>query len=90
MSATLDAEPVAALMDGAPVLTAEGRAFPVETRWLDRPRRAGASGWRRRPRRWSCEALATTEGGVLVFLPGQAEIGRTAARARAAAAARRW
>ena len=39
MSATLDAEPVAALMDGAPVLTAEGRAFPVETRWLDRPRR---------------------------------------------------
>ena len=39
MSATLDAEPVAALMGGAPVLTAEGRAFPVETRWLDRPRR---------------------------------------------------
>ena len=37
MSATLDAAPVAALMDDAPVLTAEGRAWPVETRWLDRP-----------------------------------------------------
>ena len=37
MSATLDAAPVAALMGDAPVLTAEGRAWPVETRWLDRP-----------------------------------------------------
>ena len=36
MSATLDAEPVAALMDGAPVITSEGRAYPVETRWLAR------------------------------------------------------
>ena len=31
MSATLDAEPVAALLD-APVIRSEGRAFPVETR----------------------------------------------------------
>ena len=37
MSATLDAAPVAALM-GAPVVTSEGRAFPVETRWLGRSR----------------------------------------------------
>jgi ATP-dependent helicase HrpB len=37
MSATLDAAPVAALMGGAPMITAEGRAFPVETRWLARP-----------------------------------------------------
>ena len=36
MSATLDAGPVAALM-GAPVVTSEGRAFDVETRWLERP-----------------------------------------------------
>ncbi len=37
MSATLDAAPVARLMGDAPVITAEGRAFPVETIWLDRP-----------------------------------------------------
>lgn len=37
MSATLDAGPVAGLMGGAPVVTSEGRAFPVETRWLPRP-----------------------------------------------------
>lgn len=78
MSATLDAGPVAALMGGAPLLTAEGRAFPVETRWLDSPL----------PRETRLErafadrvldALAQTEGGVLVFLPGGGEIRRTAA-----------
>ncbi|MEO1275485.1 MAG: DEAD/DEAH box helicase, partial [Pseudomonadota bacterium] len=37
MSATLDAGPVAALID-APVITSEGRAFPVETHYLERPR----------------------------------------------------
>ena len=37
MSATLDAGPVAALMGDAPVVTSEGRAYPVETRWLPKP-----------------------------------------------------
>src|SRR6056297_3256554 len=36
MSATLDAAPVAGLMD-APIVTSEGRSFPVTPRWLDRP-----------------------------------------------------
>ena len=83
MSATLDAGPVAALMRDAPVVTAEGRAFPVETRWLERPWSGGAG---RGPRLEAAvadlvvEALGETEGGVLVFLPGQAEIARTAER----------
>ena len=34
MSATLDAAAVAALLDDAPVLSSEGRAYPVETRHL--------------------------------------------------------
>jgi ATP-dependent helicase HrpB len=82
MSATLDAGPVAALMDDAPVLTAEGRAFPVETRWLDRPWRTGTSRTRLEDAvaELTLAALAETDGGVLVFLPGQAEIARTAAR----------
>ncbi|MCA2014222.1 ATP-dependent helicase HrpB [Cereibacter sphaeroides] len=78
MSATLDAAPVAALMGDAPLLTAEGRAFPVETRWLDAPLPAKA----RLPEAvadLTMKALSETEGGVLVFLPGEGEIRRTAA-----------
>ncbi|MBN8633524.1 MAG: ATP-dependent helicase HrpB, partial [Rhodobacterales bacterium] len=75
MSATLDAGPVAALMGDAPVVTSEGRAYPVETRWLPRPPDASLR----------LEALVAgavkaaldeTEGGMLVFLPGEGEIRR--------------
>ena len=81
MSATLDAEPVAALLDGAPVIRSEGRAFPVETRWLDRPLAAGA---RLIPEaaRLLHEAEAATRdtgGTILTFLPGEGEIRRLAA-----------
>ena len=78
MSATLDAAPVAALLGGAPLLTAEGRAFPVETRWLDAPLPPKA----RLPEAVAdlvLKALSETEGGVLVFLPGEGEIRRVAA-----------
>ncbi len=81
MSATLDAGPVAALLGGAPVVTADGRAHPVETRWLDRPWRSGEG---RGPRfeaavaDLAAAALTETEGGALVFLPGRAEIHRVA------------
>ncbi|PTE12741.1 ATP-dependent helicase HrpB [Pseudogemmobacter blasticus] len=79
MSATLDAAPVAALIGDAPVITAEGRAFPVETRWLGRPVdaslrfEAAVAGLLR-------QALEETEGGVLVFLPGEGEIRRVEAQ----------
>ena len=78
MSATLDAEPLARLLDNAPVLSSEGRAFPVETIYAERPApdqpspRAIADQVRPAIR----EALATQQGSVLVFLPGQAEIRR--------------
>ncbi|MCW1930768.1 ATP-dependent helicase HrpB [Pararhodobacter zhoushanensis] len=78
MSATLDAAPVAALLGGAPLLTAEGRAYPVETRWLDAP----VPRETRLPQAVAAltlKALAETEGGILVFLPGEGEIRRTAA-----------
>lgn len=76
MSATLDAQPVAALLDDAPILRSEGRAFPVETRWLGRPL---APGMRLEPAVAGLveQAVAETAGGVLVFLPGEAEIRRT-------------
>jgi ATP-dependent helicase HrpB len=78
MSATLDAAPVAALMDDAPILTATGRAFPVETRWLDRPV-AAATPMPRAMADLILTALDQTTGGVLAFLPGEREIRRTAA-----------
>ncbi len=79
MSATLDAEPVAALLDDAPVIISEGRAFPVETRWLPRP-----AGPRLEPAIAQLieQALSETEGGMLVFLPGEGEIRRVEALLR--------
>ncbi len=75
MSATLEAEPVAALLGGAPVIRAEGRTFPVTVRHLPdlRPlpfERKVADAVRR--------AAEEEEGGLLVFLPGAAEIRRVA------------
>ncbi|MBY6090831.1 ATP-dependent helicase HrpB [Maritimibacter alkaliphilus] len=78
MSATLDAGPVAALMEDAPLVTSEGRAFPVGTRWLDRPLPPRT----RLPEATAdlvAQAVSETEGGVLVFLPGEGEIRRTEA-----------
>ncbi len=75
MSATLDAEPVAALLDDAPVITSQVRSYPVETRWLDRPLPKG----KRLPDAAAAlvkQAVAETSGGVLVFLPGEGEIRR--------------
>src|SRR5215218_9309118 len=43
MSATLDGAPVAALLGGAPVVTSEGRSFPVETRWAEERPQAHAA-----------------------------------------------
>src|SRR6056297_3384600 len=78
MSATLDAAPVAELMGGVPVITSEGRSFPVEIRWLDRP-----TPKERRFEDMAAElvlrAVAETQGGVLVFLPGEGEIRRVEA-----------
>jgi len=79
MSATLDGAAVAALMGGAPVVRSHGRAFPVETRWLDRPLRQGAR-LQDEAVRLIEQAVAETEDGVLVFLPGEGEIRRVASR----------
>ncbi len=74
MSATLDAEPVATFLGGAPVVVAEGRTHPValEYRPADRPSSPEAlvpvvREWLDDPRE---------SGHLLVFLPGMAEIRR--------------
>ncbi|HKK86780.1 MAG TPA: ATP-dependent helicase HrpB [Roseovarius sp.] len=75
MSATLDAAPVAGLMGDVPVITSEGRSFPVETRWLDRPI-AKQRRFEEAVADLVQSAVSETEGGVLVFLPGEGEIRR--------------
>jgi len=76
MSATLDAEPVGALLGegaSAPILRSEGRAFPVETRWRERP----VEGWIEPAVIGTVQrALEEVEGDLLVFLPGAGEIRR--------------
>ncbi|HEX2203448.1 MAG TPA: ATP-dependent helicase HrpB [Longimicrobium sp.] len=81
MSATLDGASVAALLGGAPVVTSEGRAHPVETRWL--PRRAEGH-LEPRVARVALDALEREEGDLLVFLPGAGEIRRVEENLRAA------
>lgn len=85
MSATIDGARVAALLgqggNPAPVITAHGRSFPVEIIYRPRGRsRAGrAEPVEEAVARACCAMLADSEGSILAFLPGQAEIKRTAA-----------
>ncbi|WJV23785.1 MULTISPECIES: ATP-dependent helicase HrpB [Pseudomonas] len=74
MSATLEGERLAGLLDDAPILRSEGRMFPVDVRW-GRPFLPGEF---IEPRlvQTILEALNDESGSVLVFLPGQAEIRR--------------
>ncbi|MCF2872485.1 ATP-dependent helicase HrpB [Octadecabacter sp. G9-8] len=78
MSATLDAGPVAELV-GAPVITSQGRAFPVDPKWLDRPLRKDVR-FDAAVADLIVRAAGETTGGVLVFLPGEGEIRRVQAR----------
>lgn len=80
MSATLEAAPVAELMQ-APVITSDGRSFPVALRWLDRPLRKEAR-FDQAVASLVTQAITETEGGILVFLPGEGEIRRVQALLR--------
>ena len=74
MSATLDGARVARLFGEAPVISSEGRAFPVETRYLGRKADAPLE---RQMADAIALALRADPGSVLAFLPGAAEIRRT-------------
>lgn len=77
MSATLDGAAVGRLLDQAPVIESQGRSFPVDTRYLGRDERLRLED---RVVRAVERALAEESGSILVFLPGQGEILRTAER----------
>ncbi|GJD77126.1 ATP-dependent helicase HrpB [Methylobacterium gregans] len=75
MSATLDGARVARLLGDAPVIESEGRAYPIETRYVERDpnQRVEAA-----MTDLILRALRADPGSVLAFLPGQAEIRRVA------------
>ncbi len=74
MSATLEGERLSALLDDAPVISSQGRMFPVQMRW-GRPFQAGEY-IEPRVTDTVLQALDEESGSLLVFLPGQAEIRR--------------
>src|SRR3982751_1808534 len=76
MSATLDGAGVSSLLGDAPIVSSEGRVFPVVTQY--RPRRAEQS-VESAVVSAVLHALEWHEGSVLVFLPGAGEIHRTRA-----------
>jgi ATP-dependent helicase HrpB len=73
MSATLDGAKIANIIGDAPLIQSQGRAFPVEMRYVDRNpleriEDAMAAAIRR--------AVSEEQGSILAFLPGVGEIGR--------------
>ena len=77
MSATIDGAAVATLLGKAPVVESRGRMFPVQTKYVGRDAAERIEDAAVRAAR---RALAEESGSVLVFLPGQGEIRRTAER----------
>jgi ATP-dependent helicase HrpB len=85
MSATLDGAAVARLLDDAPLITAHGRIFAVQTRYAGKglpglPDAPSGRGPQEAPERLVAQlvsrALREEPGDVLVFLPGAREIRR--------------
>ncbi len=77
MSATIDGARIASRLGNVPVTASEGRAFPVETRYLP------PDPLQRLEDQMTAAiltALREEEGSILAFLPGQAEIARTLER----------
>ena len=77
MSATLDGAAISRRLDEAAVVESQGRMFPIETRYLGRDVTQRIEDQAARAIE---TALADQPGSVLVFLPGQGEIRRTAER----------
>ena len=76
MSATLEGARLSKLLNDAPVVTSEGRMYPVSTIWGS-PHQPGQA-IDLRVTDTCLAAIDEQPGSILVFLPGQAEIRRVA------------
>lgn len=85
MSATLEGAAVASLLGDAPVVTSQGRSFPIEVRYAARdPRDSGDL--LQIVHQAVLHALEHDRGDLLVFLPGAWEIRRTEEKLKAVSA----
>ena len=75
MSATLDVDRFKRLLDNPPTIISEGKSFPLEIRYVGRDAAARIESQMAATIR---AALRENEGSLLAFLPGVAEIERTA------------
>jgi ATP-dependent helicase HrpB len=73
MSATLDAEKISSKIGNAPVVTSQGKQFPVEIKYLPIDKNEFLTN---EVARTVKKALREETGDVLVFLPGAGEINR--------------
>lgn len=71
MSATLDAAPIAKLLGDVPLISSEGRCYPVDIRFGQRPEPRQLA---QAISRTIHQALRDESGDLLVFLPGVGEI----------------
>ena len=90
MSATIDADAVAKLIDAPAAISCPGRTFPIDVRWRPQKiqkgsRNRGRGGPKKRRNELELAVASTVEealqepGDVLVFLPGVGEIKRAVA-----------
>ena len=88
MSATLNTNAVANLLDNAPIIQSEGRSYPVEIRYIDKP--VNQSSANQNSNQQLISNLANTvkqvihehEGNCLVFLPGVKEINQLSSQVK--------
>lgn len=77
MSATLDAAPIAALLDNAPIIRSAGRSYPVDIRY-GQAARPGERIATRTVAALQAALQAHPGSSILAFLPGQGEIKQVA------------
>jgi ATP-dependent helicase HrpB len=71
MSATIDSGGIGTLLDNVPVISGQGRCFPVSVEYLERQSTGSIAG---QTIKGIDKALVEQTGDILVFLPGTGEI----------------
>lgn len=77
MSATIDSDLLSQNLNRAPVVSCQGRSYPVTTHFLEKPLSSlHWRDWLPALQKLVIQAQQQTDGDILVFLPGQADIMR--------------
>ncbi|MFY9310110.1 MAG: ATP-dependent helicase HrpB [Bacteroidia bacterium] len=74
MSATLDGEKLSSLLGNAPIVTSQGRQYPISFHYIPADTTATLQ---QQMAKAICKAIAAETGDILAFLPGAGEIQRT-------------